>query len=74
VILFRLAFLPFRIGFFTGRVLGYRRLFVFGAGVATGILIASPDARNALLDAIERARQAADARRAPDEDPVAVVA
>jgi hypothetical protein len=47
----RLAFFPIKVGtkatkvaaktgYRTGRVLGYRRLFVFGLGVAVGILFA----------------------------------
>jgi hypothetical protein len=51
MILIRLAWLPFRLslgtaklgakaGYRTGRVLGYRRLFVFGAGAAAGLLMA----------------------------------
>lgn len=49
--LLRLIFLPAKIGigttklgvkagYRTGRLLGYRRLFVFGAGIAVGLLIA----------------------------------
>src|SRR5689334_7116984 len=49
--LVRLVFLPVRVGtkatkvaaktgYRTGRMLGYKRLFVFGAGVAVGVLFA----------------------------------
>ena len=31
---------PFKVGFRTGRLLGYRRIFVFGLGVAVGLLLA----------------------------------
>lgn len=36
----RLAFTSVRLGYATGRLIGYRRLFVFGAGVAVGLLVA----------------------------------
>jgi hypothetical protein len=56
VILFRLAFLPFRLafgvtgltfktGYRTGRLLGYRRLLFFGAGIGIGLLIAPTPGR-----------------------------
>ena len=41
---FRVAFgatgMSFRLGYRTGRLLGYRRLFVFGLGIGIGLLIA----------------------------------
>jgi|GEM_PF-4483077 len=51
MLLVRLVLLPFRLvvkttraatklGYRTGRLFGYRRLFVFGAGVAVGLLTA----------------------------------
>jgi hypothetical protein len=54
--LIRLLFLPAKVGvgstklgmkagYRTGRLLGYRRLFVFGAGVALGLLIAPTPGR-----------------------------
>ena len=38
--IFWLIRLPFKVGFTTGRVVGYRRIFVFGLGVAVGLLLA----------------------------------
>lgn len=38
--MFWLIRLPFKVGFRTGRLLGYRRIFVFGVGVAVGLLLA----------------------------------
>ena len=54
--LLRLIFLPAKVGigstklgvkagYRTGRLLGYRRLFVFGAGVAVGLLVAPTTGR-----------------------------
>ena len=54
--LLRLIFLPAKVGigstklgvkagYRTGRLLGYRRLFVFGAGIAVGLLIAPTPGR-----------------------------
>jgi hypothetical protein len=51
MILFRLIWLPFKLalgttklslktGYTAGRLVGYRRLFVFGAGVGVGLLVA----------------------------------
>ena len=56
MILLKLLWLPFRIGigttkigvktgYRTGRLVGYRRLFVFGAGVAVGLLVAPTPGR-----------------------------
>jgi hypothetical protein len=56
--LLRLIFLPIRValgttkvgvkaGFVTGRLLGYRRLFVFAAGVGVGLLLAPITGREA---------------------------
>lgn len=46
---FRLAFgitgLTFRTGYRTGRLLGYRRLFVFAAGVGAGLVLAPAPGR-----------------------------
>jgi hypothetical protein len=66
MIVVRLVLFPFKFGakatkvaaktgYRTGRLLGYRRLFVFGAGVAVGLLVAPvPGARlrQAIRDAI----------------------
>ena len=38
--IFWLVRLPFKIGFTTGRVVGYRRIFVFTLGVLVGLLLA----------------------------------
>ena len=61
--LIRLVFLPVRIalgsvglGFRVGRLFGYRRLFVFGAGVVTGVLVApvaGAEMRRRIQQAIE---------------------
>jgi len=62
--LIRLFFLPVKVGvgttklgvkagYRTGRLLGYRRLFVFGAGVAVGLLIA-PTAGSELRAKLQR--------------------
>jgi osmotically-inducible protein OsmY len=78
MILFRLLTLPVRmaagsarVGFQAGRAVGVRRSVVFGAGVGTGVLIASPDARKAaarglltLQAAIAKARRPSDAELA----------
>ena len=64
MILFRLAWLPVRMslgtaklsakaGYRTGRLLGYRRLFVFGVGAAVGLLVA-PVTGTELRSAIRR--------------------
>jgi hypothetical protein len=56
VILFKLLWLPVRLvfgttklsvktGYRTGRLVGYRRIFVFGAGVAVGLLVAPTPGR-----------------------------
>jgi osmotically-inducible protein OsmY len=72
--LIRLIFLPARVGVGTtklgvktgyraGRLLGYRRLFVFGAGIGVGLLIApvtGVEARARLRRAIEERRPAGD--------------
>lgn len=66
--LIRLLFLPAKVGvgstklgvkagYRTGRLLGYRRIFVFGAGVAVGLLVAPTTGREArakLRDLFER--------------------
>ena len=73
--LIKLAFLPFRIlfgtaslglrmGFGTGRMIGYGRIFAFGTGVAVGVLAASPEARERALELYRSARGLA----APSED------
>jgi len=36
-------------GYKTGRLLGYRRLFVFGLGVAVGVLVAKPELREQIV-------------------------
>jgi hypothetical protein len=67
--LFRLIFLPARVGlgttklgvkagYRTGRLLGYRRLFVFGAGLAAGLLLAPMTGR----EAREKVRRLLEAR------------
>ena len=67
--LIRLLFLPAKVGvgttklgvkagYRTGRLLGYRRLFVFGAGVAVGLLIAPVTGR----EAREKLRRALESR------------
>jgi hypothetical protein len=70
VILIRLVFLPLRIAlgltsvtaktsYRTGRLLGYRRLFVFGVGVAVGLLLAPVPGRQLrarIQDEIEKRR------------------
>ena len=38
--IFWLVRLPFKVGFTAGRVVGYRRIFVFGLGVLVGLLVA----------------------------------
>jgi osmotically-inducible protein OsmY len=72
--LLRLIFLPARVatgttklgvktGFRAGRLLGYRRLAVFGAGVGVGLLVApmtGVDARARLRRALEERRPVAD--------------
>ena len=70
--LIRLIFLPAKVGvgtaklgvktgYRTGRMFGYRRIVVFGAGVAVGLLVApvtGPEARARLRRAIEEHRPA----------------
>jgi osmotically-inducible protein OsmY len=64
----RLLFLPARmgvggtrlglmVGYRTGRLLGYRRLFVFGAGVAVGLLVAPMAGRELRARLVELAEQ-----------------
>jgi osmotically-inducible protein OsmY len=64
----RLLFLParmgvggtrlgLRVGYRTGRLLGYRRLFVFGAGVAVGLLVAPMAGRELRARLVELAEQ-----------------
>jgi hypothetical protein len=66
--LMRLLFLParmgvggtrlgLRLGYRTGRLLGYRRLFVFGAGVAVGLLVAPMAGRELRARLVELAEQ-----------------
>jgi hypothetical protein len=38
--LVRLLLLPAKVGYRAGRVIGFRRVFVFGAGMAVGLLVA----------------------------------
>ena len=75
MILFKLLWLPFRIafgttrlgvktGYRTGRLLGYRRLFVFGAGVCVGLLVAPTTGR----ELRGRIRRALEARGVTDAD------
>ena len=45
VTLLRLLFLPAKVGYRTGRVVGFRRLFVLGAGIAIGLLVAPTPGR-----------------------------
>jgi osmotically-inducible protein OsmY len=72
--LIRLIFLPAKVGvgtaklgvktgYRTGRLFGYRRIAVFGAGVAVGILVApvtGAEARDRLRRALEQRRPAGD--------------
>ena len=39
-------------GYKTGRLLGYRRLFVFGLGVLTGVLISNKELRDTIVEKI----------------------
>ena len=66
MILIRLAFLPLRIvlgvtglglrtSYRAGRLVGYGRLATFGLGVAVGVVVASPAAREWLRAAAEEA-------------------
>ena len=45
VTLLRLLFFPAKVGYRTGRVVGFRRLFVLGAGIAIGLLVAPTPGR-----------------------------
>lgn len=82
MILFRLVFfllfLPFRVargsakvGWRTGRLVGPRRAVVFGAGVVTGVLIASPDARRAAVALLGSLREAVEKARRPSDTELA---
>ena len=37
-------------GYKTGRLVGYRRLFVFGLGVVTGVLLANKELRDTIVE------------------------
>jgi len=63
-ILFGTAGLGLKIGFGTGRMIGYSRIFAFGAGVAVGVLAVSPEARERALALYRDARGLA----APPDD------
>lgn len=59
----RVALASLRLGYVTGRLLGYRRLFVFAAGVAVGLLLAPVPGerlRAKLREAFEARRPAGD--------------
>ncbi|HEY2813427.1 MAG TPA: BON domain-containing protein [Acidimicrobiales bacterium] len=74
MLLVRIAFLPVRlaykttglatkVGYRTGRLFGYRRLFVFGLGVAVGLLVApmaGPQLRAKLKELLSGARLPSD--------------
>jgi len=74
MLLVRIAFLPVRlafkttttatkVGYRTGRLLGYRRLFVFGVGVGVGLLVApmtGPQLRAKLRELMSGARLPSD--------------
>src|SRR3954471_6285907 len=75
MILFKLLWLPFKVslgtaklsaktGYRTGRMVGYRRLFVFGTGVAIGLLVAPVTGR----ELRGRLRRALEARGVTDAD------
>ncbi len=55
---FRLAFTSAKVGYGTGRLVGFGRLATFGAGVATGVLLASPQARAAARSGVAAVRAA----------------
>jgi hypothetical protein len=56
-----------KVGYRAGRLLGYRRLFVFGAGIAVGLLVAPTPGR----ELRERLRQLAESRRPPGDAELA---
>lgn len=85
MILFRLLFLPVRLvagsmraGWRVGRAAGTGRVAAFGAGVAVGVLVASPAARTTALGlARDLLRRVDEARRgssavAPTAGPAAI--
>lgn len=66
----RVAAVSARVGWRTGRVVGPNRAAFFGAGVATGVLLASPRARRLAVSGVAAAARAvADARRRREPPP-----
>lgn len=63
ITLLRLLFMPPKVGYRVGRVVGARRLFVFGAGLAVGLLLAPMAGRELRA----RLQELADARRGPGD-------
>ena len=55
-ILFGTAAFGLRLGYGSGRMIGFSRIFAFGAGVAVGVLAVSPEARERTWELYRTAR------------------
>jgi hypothetical protein len=71
---FRLVFGSLRLGWRTGRVVGPSRALFFGLGFATGVVIASPTARRAVLKGVVTGVDAVQGARTSPPPPAEVPA
>jgi len=61
-------------GYKTGRLFGYRRLFVFGLGFAVGYLVAKPELREQLIEKVTGGGAIAELPPAPVSSPTSPAA